>query len=1084
MATYVPGIQEYIPQVQPFKPDFNFFQSALEMKQAQYQAGYNRISSLYGNLLNSDLLRDPNKQRRDTFFTEIDSDIKRLSGVDLSLVENQKEATGLFQPLIDNDFFRKDLSYTKQYQGQLNKANAYKSNPDSKSDERYWEPGVTALNYQAEEFSKSTDNESLYFKGPEYVPYINGYEKLMAFAKENDLNPETPPVFDGGYIIKTTNGVNAIPTLQNIFSSVLASDPRYRKIFGVESYLDRKNYMKSNAEKFQGDEYAAETEYLATKANEYNEYYRKLSEADEGRLNQISTKKKVIEQKIKTEGVDPDIDPDLVAMYQQLDKDAQVQTTIVEKNKEVTSQFENIDINTLDRELLRSRIDNIGSVFLMDELAGRTAQDYAMGKVKYDIKVDQYALERVKYANNVALEKMKQRHDKTMKYMDILGNVLKENGLLPNGESLNPLANGIYVPDPGSGNITKDPISLQEVNNSSLQQNEDSSIRSTLNTAEQLVNYANAVLDNPSASDAEKTDARNLVEDLGMYEVTSKQEAYEKDIDSNWKTGLIGVGMMGLNAIGGILGLSALTGLSGLGAAGQNVTKIGFFPESEKVPEQITGTKGLITTDSNGRYKVINPQQAKNILNPDSDEYYPKLMEKMKTLAEQTLKTAPQGSSMFFAKQQIDENYKNFKENMEMQTLYQDVIIENNKVIGTALAQEAGTDAETAKLYYSPSMTKVRSENEFIAAYVEANKNNRDKYPNTVGQREPFVRNISDEERLENMQDDAQDLYEELTDAYNELKTNPDGNLPIKAIGIELTGDETGLNKYFRGSTIFSLDPAETLGDAFSVINDFKNKDFTKYVNNPVARNRDNVRITYGDGRNITAEDYASEDYQHDASAETAMNYYLSYAYSKGMNKKNDKRPISNVIFNGVAANDGNKVAVSFSIDPQFINDNAGTEKNKGPMWGIQQKMNSTNEKDIEKGYGNGTAPTITFFMDADKAESAGFRNMQMTKNEIKMQLQGYIESDAYADTGGYTRIEPNPLGGFRYTGYAKAVDATGKMFSETIFGSLPTDNLDEAMTIINEMNKEFSAVNYQMQQQARANSQNKIYNPNELIGN
>ena len=31
MATYLPGITDYIPQIQPFKPDFNTFNNILQI---------------------------------------------------------------------------------------------------------------------------------------------------------------------------------------------------------------------------------------------------------------------------------------------------------------------------------------------------------------------------------------------------------------------------------------------------------------------------------------------------------------------------------------------------------------------------------------------------------------------------------------------------------------------------------------------------------------------------------------------------------------------------------------------------------------------------------------------------------------------------------------------------------------------------------------------------------------------------------------------------------------------------------------------------------------------------------------------
>jgi hypothetical protein len=213
MAIYINGIQDYIPQIQPFKPDFNFFQSALTAKQAQYDAGYNKINSVYGQLLNSNLLRESNKERRDAFFTQIDSEIDRLSGVDLSLAENVEQAGKLFQPLIDNQYFRKDLVFTKQFEGQQAKAMNLRNNPNPKSDEKYWEEGMSALNYQAEDFANSSDDDSLRFQNPRYVPFINAAENLFKFAKDNDINIVTPDI-RGGFIFKYTNGQPAIPTIK------------------------------------------------------------------------------------------------------------------------------------------------------------------------------------------------------------------------------------------------------------------------------------------------------------------------------------------------------------------------------------------------------------------------------------------------------------------------------------------------------------------------------------------------------------------------------------------------------------------------------------------------------------------------------------------------------------------------------------------------------------------------------------------------------------------------------------------------------------------------------------------------------
>ena len=50
MATYLQGVTDYIPQIQPWTPDYNFYQSALEKKQNMYDAGWQRMNTLYNSM--------------------------------------------------------------------------------------------------------------------------------------------------------------------------------------------------------------------------------------------------------------------------------------------------------------------------------------------------------------------------------------------------------------------------------------------------------------------------------------------------------------------------------------------------------------------------------------------------------------------------------------------------------------------------------------------------------------------------------------------------------------------------------------------------------------------------------------------------------------------------------------------------------------------------------------------------------------------------------------------------------------------------------------------------------------------------
>jgi len=119
MATYIPGVADYIPQLQPFQPDYNFLGNMLQTKQSQYDSNYKQLSQTYGTLLNSDMMREDNIQKRNEFFKMIDSDIKRISGLDLSLQQNTDSANKVFDSFFQNKDMVKDMTFTKEYNKQL-----------------------------------------------------------------------------------------------------------------------------------------------------------------------------------------------------------------------------------------------------------------------------------------------------------------------------------------------------------------------------------------------------------------------------------------------------------------------------------------------------------------------------------------------------------------------------------------------------------------------------------------------------------------------------------------------------------------------------------------------------------------------------------------------------------------------------------------------------------------------------------------------------------------------------------------------------------------------------------------------------
>lgn len=1061
MATYIPGIQDYIPQIQPFKPDFNFFQSALEHKQQQYQAGYNRISSIYGQMLNAELLRQDNKDRRDSLFTQIDADIKRLSGVDLSLQENVMEASKLFQPLIDNDYFRKDVAFTKQYYGQLKRADGLNRNPDPKNDEKYWEEGVTALHYQAEDFAKSTDDESLRYANPKYTPYINTTEKLFKFAKDNDINPESL-AFSNGFIYKYTNGQQAIPGLQNTFASVLLSDPRVKSMTETQAYLERKNYSKQNAARFNGDEFAAETEYLQNKVTEINNFYAQQSKQTTEKLEAANTNKKVIENRIATYGIDPELDKDLVRMYQGTLTDQSILQADSGKNQDALSQVDGIDINGLDRESLRYRVDNALAYFKIDDIALTTASQYAAVKAKVDFQVNPYDLEAVKFRHSMMLQQDDFEKKKTLKIMDIATELIKESGNAVPGGSLNPLLNtGGVISIPGPGGTTTENVAIQGQNEAALDQTTQASTGLVRQNIQSFLDFQNNIITDPNTTPEQKQKAEQDIKSaLTEYQILEKQAAYNKEGDAlptDWSKigkGILQAGL-GLGAWGEAIAGTIFTGgttlpaqiavgaagSAALGAGVSNIVEGLTGVETINVPETVTKTVGLVTKNANGRYELVS--DLKNFADPNSTDYYNEVNKRVLNATNQAstlYKGTPYEDGIAQAKTAMQNRQVEIDKGNQLISSLKGVMTQNNEQIGVAMANEAGTTAENAKLFWRPDMTGARTENEFVAAYIEANKNNEIDYPWTTfwsyvkndmkneftGER---TYNRTKEERIADMREDALDIYEELASAHETLSKNPDGNLKLKSVFDDNLVTKDGLNRFYTNAAFYGFDAAAYNTLSFGMAMDFLQKDFLPKTASPSFRDENGVKVVYGSGLDITADQYASEDFQHNNNAELALKTFLASSSMNygGKTGENQKRPTGTFYLNAVAANDANKVAMTWDIDPAWIVEHAGTKDAHGPTWELQQRLSE------------GKDTKITFFMDANKAESSPFLGMRMSTDEMLMNLDGQITINNFEDAGQIT-ISKNALGGYSYNGYAKAIDSLGNILSNPIFGSSDAD--------------------------------------------
>lgn len=374
MATYIPGITDYIPRIQPFKPDYNFYQKALESKQADYKAGYDKISNLYGSLLNADMMRETNIQKRDQFFNHVQNEIQRMSGVDLSLQENVGAAYKVFQPLIDDKNIAKDMVWTKKYQGQKNMAGYLKNCLEKDCKGRYWEDGVRALDYQAKEFATTDDKTALNFADPSYTPYANGMERAQKIAKEMGIEVQNV-THNGRYIVTTKNGEAVAGPLYNYFVSTLADDPEISAVNKTKAYLTRKDYVTQNASKYGGDEVAAERAYLMSATERIQQSLEDAQKETKTVVSSIEQKKKLMDNKIRKEGVNPDAQSDFLTDWSETRNQLAINNKAGETYNSAMEIIQSADPSDLDN--MRARVDSALSTAYFQEDMANAAVAYA-----------------------------------------------------------------------------------------------------------------------------------------------------------------------------------------------------------------------------------------------------------------------------------------------------------------------------------------------------------------------------------------------------------------------------------------------------------------------------------------------------------------------------------------------------------------------------------------------------------------------------------------------------------------------------------------------------------------------------------
>ena len=264
MATYLQGVTDFIPDYQPFQPDLNFYANLLQTKQTQYDTNWNQINNLYGQLYGADLTHDLNIKKKDELLKQIDFNLKRVSGLDLSLEQNVNQATQVFKPFYEDKFLMRDMAYTKNWKNTMSSAEALANSSDPKEIAKWHAEGIRGLEYRRQMFKDATLEETLYMRDAKYVPKVDVLNNYLDFAKKYDIGmvTQTP---EGMYLVRKKNGEQLLPGLQQMFWAQYGNNSGMQDYYRELAFVERMDYASQNAEKFGDNKLEAEKDYIKNK---------------------------------------------------------------------------------------------------------------------------------------------------------------------------------------------------------------------------------------------------------------------------------------------------------------------------------------------------------------------------------------------------------------------------------------------------------------------------------------------------------------------------------------------------------------------------------------------------------------------------------------------------------------------------------------------------------------------------------------------------------------------------------------------------------------------------------------------------
>ena len=266
MSTYIKGANTYLPDIKPFTPDYKFLSAVLDTRTDKYDANYQALNNLYNKVVYADLSRADNIDKRNQYTSTIAPQLEKVSGLDLSVMQNADMAKSVFAPFFEDDVLVKDIMFTSAYKREMQDANRLLDSADPDVSDKWWDPGIKALNYQMEDFINATSDQALAMGMPKYVPdadlfklatnileeadpqlsmEVDRYNTIPNpnFNKNKEIGPNNmPEVVDPYWIITEKNGAVVTGPALELIKGKLLNDPRVQRAYQTDAFVKSRDF--------------------------------------------------------------------------------------------------------------------------------------------------------------------------------------------------------------------------------------------------------------------------------------------------------------------------------------------------------------------------------------------------------------------------------------------------------------------------------------------------------------------------------------------------------------------------------------------------------------------------------------------------------------------------------------------------------------------------------------------------------------------------------------------------------------------------------------------------------------------------